>query len=114
MEEKRKARRVEKAIIVQYAKITSEPLCWDSTTVKNISIDGILLNSNEPFVKNEKLQSRFVIPTDPFNRLEAVGEVIDSLAYRARIRFIDLGQKEKEAISNYVNCLIEKNKKNEY
>ncbi|MFH1191818.1 MAG: PilZ domain-containing protein [Candidatus Omnitrophota bacterium] len=111
MEEKRKTTRVEKAIIVQYAKITSESLRWDSTTVKNISIDGILFNSNKPFVKNEKLQLRFVMPTDPFNRLEAVGEVIDSLADRTRVRFIDLGQQEKKAISNYVNCLIEKIKK---
>ncbi|MDP2831111.1 MAG: PilZ domain-containing protein [Candidatus Omnitrophota bacterium] len=110
MQEKRKTVRIEKTLIIQYAQSTPEPLCWDSTTVKNISIEGILFNSNKVFDKNVKLQLRFMIPTDPYNRLEATGEVVESFANRIRVKFINLGEHEKKMISNYVQCLLKNNK----
>ena len=110
MEQKRKNARVEKPLIIQYAQSTPEPLRWDSTTIKNISTEGILFNSNKLFAKNEILQLRFTIPTDPFNRLEAVGEVVESLVYRTRIKFINLGEHEKKIIGDYVKCLLRSKK----
>jgi len=110
MQEKRKTVRIEKTLIIQYAQITPEPLCWDSSTIKNISVEGVLFNSNKIFTNNAKLQLRFTIPTDPYNRLEATGEVVESFANRTRIKFIDLGEHEKKMISDYMQSLL-KNKK---
>ena len=103
---------MEKPLIIQYAQSSAEPLRWDTTTIKNISVEGILFNSNKLFVKNEMLQLRFAIPTDPFNRLEAVGEVVESFLYghRTRIKFINLGEHEKKAIGDYVASLLRDNK----
>ena len=110
MQEKRKAARVEKTLIIQYAQSSPGLPSWDTTTIKNISVEGILFNSNKLFAKNERLQLRFIIPTDPSNRLEVVGEVVDSLFYKTRIKFINLGEHEKKLISDYVGCLLRNNK----
>jgi len=116
MQEKRKTTRVEKTLVMQYAHNSSDslrPLSWDTTTVKNISIEGILFNSNKLFAKSEKLHLRFTIPSDPFNRLEAIGEVVESLVqgHGTRIKFINLGEHEKKIIGDYVECLLRNNKK---
>jgi len=111
MQEKRKIPRIEKSLIIQYALSTPEPLRWDSTAIKNISTEGILFNANKIFANHERLQLRFIIPTDPFNRLEVVGEVVESLVNRTRIKFINLGEHQKKIISEYVECLLKiKNK----
>jgi len=114
MEEKRKTTRVEKTLIVQYAQSTPEPLRWDSTTIKNISIDGMLFNTDKIFVNNEQLQLRFSIPTDPFNRIEVIGQVIESLAKNTRIKFVNLRDDQKKVISDYVNGLLSNNKRKQF
>jgi hypothetical protein len=116
MQEKRKTVRVEKTLTVQYAHHSTDPfrsLSWDTTTAKNISIEGILLNSNKLFAKKEKLQLRFAIPTDPYNQLEVVGEVIETFtpSHEIRIKFINLGEPEKKIIGDYVGYLLKNNKK---
>ena len=113
MQEKRRAARIEKVLSIQYAQSTPGPLCWDSTTIKNISTEGILFNSNKLFDKNEILQLRFSIPTDPFNRLEATGEVVESFVHGhgTRIKFIKLGEREKKIIGDYVEYRL-KNQNN--
>lgn len=113
MEEKRQNTRVEKALVIQYAQSTAEPLRWDSTTVKNISVDGILFSSHKLFAKKETLLLRFMVPTDPFNRLEASGEVLESFVHghETRIKFINLGEQQKKALSDYVAYLSKNNKK---
>jgi hypothetical protein len=114
MEEKRRTARAEKVLIVQYAQSSSDPsrsLIWDSSTIKNISTDGILFNSNKLFAKNEKLQLRFKIPVDPFNYLEAAGEVVGASANKIRIKFIDLDDRQKKVIGEYVESLLKKEDK---
>ena len=112
MQEKRKAARVEKTLIIQYAQSSPGLPSWDTTTIKNISVEGILFNSNKLFAKNEMLRLRFAIPIDPFNRLEVEGEVVESFVYGhgTRIKFINLGEHEKKLISDYVGCLLRNNK----
>ena len=112
MEEKRKTIRVEKTLIVQYAQSTLDlkPLRWDSTTIKNISIDGMLFNTDKIFVNNEQLQLRFSIPTYPFNRIEVIGEVVESLTKKTRIKFVNLREDQKKVISVYVDSLLKNNK----
>ena len=116
MQEKRKTVRAEKALIVQYAHNSTDPfrsLSWDTTTAKNISTEGISLNSNKLFAKSERLQLRFSIPTDPFNHLEVTGEVLETFipSHEIRIKFINLGEPEKKIIGDYVGYLLRSNKK---
>jgi len=110
MQEKRKNIRVEKALVIQYAQSTSVPLCWDSTTVKNISTEGVLFNSHKSFAKGEILHFRFTIPTDPSNRLEAEGEVVESFIYGhgTRIKFVNLGENQKKVIKDFVEWIVKK------
>ncbi|MCX5668996.1 MAG: PilZ domain-containing protein [Candidatus Omnitrophica bacterium] len=110
MQEKRRNIRVEKTLIIQYAQSTAEPLCWDSTTVKNISTEGILFNSHKSFAKGEILHFRFTIPTDPSNRLEAEGEVVESFIYGhgTRIKFVNLGEQQKKVINDYIEWIVKK------
>jgi hypothetical protein len=110
MDEKRKSARIKKLLIVQYAQTAPEPLRWDSTTIENISTEGILFNSNKPFAKNTSLQLRFIIPTDPFNRLETEGEVVESFGHSTHIKFVNLGEHQKKVIRDYVGCLLKQNK----
>jgi hypothetical protein len=112
MEEKRVNVRIKRPLIIQYAQNTGKPLCWDSTTIENISVEGILFNSDKTFTENEKLQLRFRIPTDPFNRLEIIGEVVECLIHKhkTRLKFINLGEDEKKIIGDYVACLLKSNK----
>ena len=96
---------MEKPLIIQYAYRSPDPLkppIWDSAIIRNISFEGVLLNTSKIFNKNEKLLLRFIIPTDPSNRLELEGEVIESLIYRTRIKFINLDDLQKKAIKDYV------------
>lgn len=113
MDEKRKNIRVEKSLVVQYAQNTSgQNPCWDSTTIKNISADGMLFNSSKLFTKNSILNLRFAVPTDPANRLTVEGEVIESFleGHITRIKFINLGENEKKVINNYIAYLLSRNK----
>jgi hypothetical protein len=109
LEEKRKGVRVARAIVLQYAQNTSEPLHWDSTSIKDISTEGLLFNSNKVFAKNEILQLRFTLPTDPLNRLEVASEVVDSFLYGhgTRVKFTNLGADDKKTISDYVQYQLE-------
>ncbi len=104
MEEKRKGVRVARAIVLRYTQNTSEPLHWDSTSIKDISTEGLLFNSNKIFAKNEIMQLRFTMPTDPLNRLEVASEVVDSFLYGhgTRVKFINLGEQDKKTIDDYV------------
>jgi hypothetical protein len=113
MQEKRQNTRVEKALIIQYAQSTPVPLRWDSTTIKNISTDGVFFNSHKLFAKKEILCFRFTVPTDPFNRLEVAGEVVESFinGHGTRIKFINLDEQQKKVICDYVEFLLKKNKK---
>ena len=108
MEEKRKTARVEKPLIVQYAQSAVVLLRWDSTTIKNISQEGVLFNTNKTLVKSEKLHLRFTIPTDPFNRLEIEGEVVESFVqgHGTRIKFIDLSEQQKKVLCDYVDYTL--------
>jgi len=111
MQEKRKTVRLEKPLVVQYAHNSLDPvkpLIWDSTTTRNISIEGIFLNTSKIFEKNEKLQLRFKIPNDPHNQLEITGEVMESLARKTRIKFSDLDEHQKKIIGDYIESSFKK------
>lgn len=109
MEEKRKASRIEKAIVVQYSICIDGNPCWDSSTIKNISADGILLHTDKNFEKGQLLELRFKLPADPLNWLIAKGQVVESSHCKTRIRFIDLGESQKKIIDEYIGWFVKNN-----
>ena len=112
MDEKRKTTRVVKALTIQYAQSTAKPLRWDSTTIKNISTEGILFNSNKLFAEKEILHLRLRVPTDPFNYLEAQGEVVESFVHGhgTRVKLINLEESQKKIIGDYIEGLLKSSK----
>ena len=107
--ERRNAPRIEKALTVKYSLSAQSPSCWDSTTVKNISTTGILLNTRKNFPKGEVLKLLIKIPFDPFHWMEIEGKVVDSVENTTRVKFMGLRKEQEQLIHDYVQWLIKYN-----
>ncbi len=107
--ERRRAPRIEKALIVQYAQASGSPSCWDSTTIKNISRTGIFLYTRKNFPKGEILKLLIKIPLDPFHCMKVEGKVVESSANTTHIKFIGLNKEQEKLIHDYVEWLIKYN-----
>jgi len=112
MEEKRKTSRVEKGLVVRFAQKSEQAPVWDSTTIKNISAEGMLFNSSRLFVKDEILLFNFTVPIYPMNPLKIEGRVVDSFlqGHGTRIQFINLSENDQKVISDYVELLLKNSK----
>lgn len=112
--EKRKASRIEKVLVAKYSDTSQEVDRWDSTTIKNISSEGILLNTIENFTKDQVLKLRFKLPFDPYHWLDTKGQVIESFRCNSqqcntRIRFIELSGEQKKIIDEYIEWFVKNN-----
>ncbi|TAM38910.1 PilZ domain-containing protein [bacterium] len=107
--ERRNAPRIEKTLTAKYSQASQCPSCWDSTTIKNISKAGILLNTRKSFPKGETLKLLIKIPFDPFHWLEVEGKVIESIGNATRIKFASLSKEQEQLIRDYVEWLIKYN-----
>ena len=108
--ERRKAPRIEKVLIARYSPVQQEADSWDSSTLKNISTEGILLYTNKVFNKGELIKLLIKIPFDPQHWLETNGQVVESLTNITRVRFSGLDDTQKKLIADYVNWFIKKEK----
>ena len=108
-DEKRKVSRIEKVLTAQYSKDSQEVTHWDSTTIKNISVEGILLHTSNIFTKDEILKLRFKLPFDPYHWLDAKGKVIESLQGKTRIQFIELTEEQRKIIHEYIEWFVKNN-----
>ena len=106
--EKRKGTRIEKVLITRYTPIQQVADSWDSTTLKNISTEGILLYTKNTFSKGDLLKLLIKIPFDPLHWLEAKGQVIESLINITRIKFIELTETQRKLIGDYVDWFVKK------
>lgn len=109
MEEKRKSPRIEKVLVAQYSHEVDSISRWDSTTIKNISAEGILLNTNKNFEKDQLLILRFKLPFDPSHWLKAKGKVVESSQLKTRVEFVDLDEEQKKIIHEYVTWFVKNN-----
>lgn len=107
--EKRKAPRIEKVLVAKYSPSSQEADCWDSTMLKNISTEGILLYTKKAFACGEILKLLIKIPSDPFHWMEAKGKVVESLANITRIEFAGLNEEQRKLIRDYVEWFIKNN-----
>lgn len=109
MEEKRKSFRIEKVLVAQYSECSQEAASWDSTTIKNISAEGMLLHTDKNFEKDQILALRFKLPSDPSQWLIAKGKVIESYQCKTRILFIELNEGQKKIIQEYIAWFVKNN-----
>lgn len=107
--DRRNAPRIDKALTVKYSQASQSPICWDSTTIKNISVAGILLHTRKKFPKREILKLLIKIPFDPFHWMEIEGKVVESVANITRIEFVGLRKEQEQLIRDYVEWAIKHN-----
>ena len=101
-EEKRQAPRIQKLLVAQYSMSSTAADSWDSTTIRNISIIGAMLYTDKNLAKDATLKLLIKIPSDPFHWTEVKGKVVESRGSVARIKFIELGEKQKKLIGDYI------------
>ena len=117
-DEKRKAERINKTLIVSYGKQGPRGIVekWDITTVRNISSTGMVFTSSH--VCEGKIDFMIKIPSRPFEDLSIRGKVIESSALKltnsdvasktflTRVEFINLENGHNKLLSDYVEWLI--------
>lgn len=114
-EEKRKAKRITKALFARYIpenERTSER--WDMVSIKNISETGICLPASEPFSPGQILTILMKIPLRPMEWIEFKGKVVGSERlipdspsstvemYLIRAEFLDLKDELKGLLKQYI------------
>ncbi len=107
--EKRKAPRIEKVLVAKYSLSSQEADCWDSSMLKNISTEGILLYTKKTFAPEEILKLLIKIPSDPFHWMETKGKVVESRANITRIKFTELNEEQRKLVRDYVEWFIKNN-----
>ena len=117
MQEKRKAIRIEKSLMVKYSPEINNKDNWNISFVKNVSETGILFDTNKQFQAGENILMLLKIPLDPYNWLEIKGSVIESSPYigkvfLTRLKFICINKAECDLIKNYVGWYL--NSKNSH
>jgi|GEM_PF-196478 Tfp pilus assembly protein PilZ len=111
MEEKRKFIRIEKTLVVKYSSEINNRGNWDLTSVKNISEEGMMLDTSKQFQVGENILLMFKIPLDPFNWIETKGSVIESIPYTGktfltRLKFSGISEAQKRLIKDYISWFL--------
>lgn len=114
-EEKRKAKRITKALFARYIpenERTTEK--WDMVSIKNISETGICLPTSESFSSGQILTILMKIPLRPMEWLEFKGKVVGSERiipdspsssvemYLVRVEFLELKDELKGLLKQYI------------
>jgi hypothetical protein len=121
-EEKRKAPRVKTTLVSKYSRVSNgeDQLKWDQTELIDISAKGVCLTTKDVFLPGEKIRLQIKTPLDPFHWIEATGEIVESRqlksvypkinthTYLNRIKFIELKPEFENAIVEYVNWILKK------
>lgn len=111
-EERRRAVRIKKSLIVQYSRtFYDDTKYWDITTIKDISETGMCIITNKNFSPNETVSFRVKIPSRPFEWLEFTGRIVDIEisklnTYITRVEFVDLTEEQKNLIKEYINWFL--------
>ena len=118
-EEKRRAPRIKKALVVLYSSdIEGETKKWNMTSIKNISEYGLCLALSEHFNEGQTLLFQIKFPTRPFEWLKVAGKILAMEIFKtkfdtqiaeqsqARIEFIGISEEQKIQIREYVQWFI--------
>ncbi|MFA5349736.1 MAG: PilZ domain-containing protein [Candidatus Omnitrophota bacterium] len=116
--DKRKAERIYKSLIVSYGIENHLGVVekWDITTVRNFSKTGMVFTSS--YACADKVDFMIKLPSHPYEPLRVRGRVIESSSLRlanfeiatgtflTRVEFIDLKEEESKLLCDYVEWLI--------
>jgi hypothetical protein len=118
-EEKRRAPRIKKALVVLYSSdIEGDQKRWNMTSIKNISEYGLCLAMSEHFSQGQVLLFQIKFPTRPFEWLKVEGKILAVETFKtkfdaqiadqsqARIEFIGISEEQKIHIREYVEWFI--------
>jgi hypothetical protein len=106
-DERRKSIRIKKPIAVQYGHSVNNKLVWNMSLLKDLSDTGLCIGTDKHFSKDDIFFLRLKLPLTPFEPLDLDSKVIESnkiLAglYTTRLEFINVSEKQKELIREYV------------
>jgi c-di-GMP-binding flagellar brake protein YcgR len=112
-EERRKSIRIKKPISVQYSYKENNKWVWDMSLLKDLSDTGLCIGTNRCFSKHESFFLRLKLPLKPFESLELNSKVIESNKcqagpYITRLEFINVTEKQKELIREYIAWILVK------
>ncbi|MFA5177117.1 MAG: PilZ domain-containing protein [Candidatus Omnitrophota bacterium] len=120
-QEKRKAERIRKTLIIQFSIETGDPLTrkWDVSSIKDISETGVSFRAAENIPVGAIIHMLIKIPLRPFEWFEVSGKVVSVEAPKVkretteydlpmiRVFFLDLKEEQKKLIHEYVAwCLV--------
>lgn len=103
-EDRRKFVRLKKPFTAQY--YNKLKFKWDLTTLRDISENGICVNTNTEFVPGESIVIRLKFPTQPFDWVEVEAKVIESKSYLARFEFVNLKDDQKMKIQTCIKHFL--------
>jgi len=116
--EKRKAERIYKSLIVSYGTENHLGVVekWDITTVINFSKKGMVFTSN--CICGDKINFMIKLPSRPYESLCICGRIIESKALKltnsetltgtfiTRVEFVDLKDEQNKLLCDYAEWLI--------
>jgi len=105
--ERRKARRINKNLLVQYRE-SGDAKCWDIAQVKDISESGIVIQTDKIFAVNVILHLRIKLPSRPFLCLEFDGRIVECEKCQVRIEIKKIDSVGKNMLGEYIAWHINK------
>lgn len=111
-EERRKAVRIKKPLIVQYMDEAGNKL-WDISSVWDFSELGMMITTEQPFPEEAVLNFRIRLPSHPYESFAIKGKIISSKSTRSyiyvtRIEFVDIPQECQDALKEYIKWYLDK------
>ncbi|MFH0855483.1 MAG: PilZ domain-containing protein [Candidatus Omnitrophota bacterium] len=114
-EEKRKSKRVEKHLIIQFSVDTdASARKWDITSIQDIGENGVSFLANGKFSLGSTVHMLIRIPLRPFEWFEVAGKLVavekprnknfdpDLETSLLRVSFLDLEKEQKVLIHKYI------------
>ncbi len=112
-EERRRDQRLQRPLIVSYQLCCDPNANYDVTQIKDISLGGMRFVTSESYPAETLLSIELRTPFRE-ERLKLKASVIESkeiaanLIYETRVRFVDLDNDTREALSKTISVLLKK------
>jgi len=105
--ERRKARRIEKNLLVRYREFDDAKWC-DIAQIKDISELGLVIKTDKIFKVNSILHFRIKLPSNPFLWYEFDGRVVECGKYQLRIEIHKIEAVTKNVLHEYIEWYVNK------
>jgi hypothetical protein len=102
--EKRKEVRIKKTFTAQY--FNKHTNCWNMTSMRDLSLGGACINSDEELPANDVIDFRLRVPTAPNTWIELKAKVISAGKFIVRVEFQNLSEKDKKMIKECIDWFL--------